>query len=93
MTKGYSDQTAGAKVCIDLATDWGLEWIESIPLEENAFVMDFGAADGGTAIDFWRKILECISGRNKNSHISLIGNDLYSNDNETLLKNLSVNQF
>ena len=90
MTKGYSDQTAGAKVCIDLATDWGLECIESIPLEENSFIMDFGAADGGTAIDFWRKILECISGRNKNSHISLIGNDLYSNDNETLLRNLSV---
>ena len=91
MTKGYSDQTAGAKVCIDLATDWALECVETIPrLGKKIFLMDFGAADGGTAIEFWDKIIRSLSFKGKESHISLIGNDLYSNDNETLSKNIEL---
>ena len=49
MTKGYSDQTAGAKLCIDLASDWGAECISDLNISENVFLMDYGAADGGTA--------------------------------------------
>ena len=30
MTKGYSEQTAGAKLCIDLASDWAGECIANL---------------------------------------------------------------
>tara|TARA_B100000575_G_C23064548_1_gene612918 strand:- start:47 stop:1096 length:1050 start_codon:yes stop_codon:yes gene_type:complete len=90
MTKGYSEQTAGAKLCIDIASDWGVECISSLNIRDNTFLMDYGAADGGTASDFWAKIISQIKEKNINSQISLIGNDLYSNDNDALINNLSV---
>ena len=90
MTKGYSEQTAGAKLCIDLADDWASECISDLKIEKNLFLMDYGAADGGTASEFWAKVIKDILERKKTSQISLIGNDLYSNDNQALINNLSV---
>ena len=90
MTKGYSEQTAGAKLCIDLASDWAGECIADLKIEDNLFLMDYGAADGGTASEFWGKIIKDIQERKTSSQISLIGNDLYSNDNQALIKNLSL---
>ena len=90
MTKGYSEQTAGAKLCIDLASDWGAECISALDVNENVFLMDYGAADGGTASELWKKIINQIQAKNKSSEITLIGNDLYSNDNQALIKNLSI---
>ena len=90
MTKGYSEQTAGAKLCIDLASDWGEECISALDINENVFLMDYGAADGGTASEFWEKIINQIQAKNKSSEITLIGNDLYSNDNQALINNLSI---
>ena len=90
MTKGYSEQTAGAKLCIDLASDWGAECISDLKVNESVFIMDYGAADGGTATEFWGKIIEEIQTKNKYSEITLIGNDLYSNDNQALINNLSI---
>ena len=90
MTKGYSEQTAGAKLCIDLASDWARECVEDLNIGENTFLMDYGAADGGTASEFWGNIIKQIHYKNLNTQISLIGNDLYSNDNQALLANLSV---
>ena len=90
MTKGYSEQTAGAKLCIDLASDWSLECINSFKSQNNIVLMDYGAADGGTAIDFWSQIIKKISDNTPNTEISLIGNDLYSNDNQSLINNLSI---
>ena len=90
MTKGYSEQTAGAKLCIDRASDWAGECISDLNVENNLFMMDYGAADGGTASEFWGKIIKDILERKITSQISLIGNDLYSNDNQALIKNLSV---
>ena len=89
MTKGYSEQTAGAKLCIDLATDWGVECVESLQESNNYSLMDYGAADGGTAYEFWGDIIKSISGRHNKFTISLIGNDLLTNDNQTLIENLS----
>ncbi len=89
MTRGYSDQTAGAKDCIDKATDWGLECIASISTNKSICLMDYGAADGGTAIEFWQKIINNINYKKPNLDIALIGNDLFSNDNLGLLDNLS----
>ena len=90
MTKGYSEQTAGAKKCIDLASDWGLECIENIQNKNNIFLMDYGAADGGTAQDFWSTIIKKIQNKVELTEITLIGNDLYSNDNSALIDNLSI---
>ena len=90
MTKGYSEQTAGAKLCIDLASDWAGECIADLNIEDNLFLMDYGAADGGMASEFWGKIINAIKERNAASQISLIGNDLYSNDNQALINNLSL---
>ena len=90
MTKGYSEQTAGAKLCIDLASDWAHEAIADLNIEGNSFLMDYGAADGGTASEFWGRIIKYIKKINTKSHISLIGNDLYSNDNQALINNLSL---
>ena len=90
MTKGCSEQTAGAKLCIDLATDWAGRCIGDLNIEDNLFLMDYGAADGGTASEFWGKIINDIQERKTTSHISLIGNDLYSNDNQALINNLSL---
>ena len=89
MTKGYSEQTAGAKLCIDLATDWGLDCITGIN-SKNILMMDFGAADGGTAIEFWSKLIKKVKISNPEAYVSLIGNDLFSNDNKTLINNISV---
>ena len=58
MTKGYSEQTAGAKLCIDLASDWASECIADLKLNGNIVLMDYGAADGGTASDFWAKSIQ-----------------------------------
>ena len=90
MTKGYSEQTAGAKLCVDLASDWAGECVADLKIKENLFLMDYGAADGGTASDFWGRIIKDIFERKQTHQISLIGNDLYSNDNEALLSNLSL---
>ena len=90
MTKGYSEQTAGAKLCIDLASDWALDCINSLKSQNNIVLMDYGAADGGTATEFWGKVIKTISDNIPNTEISLIGNDLYSNDNQSLINNLSL---
>ena len=90
MTKGYSEQTAGAKLCIDLARDWAGQCISDLNIKDNLFLMDYGAADGGTASEFWKKIIKDIKERKTSFHISLIGNDLYSNDNQALINNLSI---
>ena len=90
MTKGYSEQTAGAKLCIDLASDWALDCINSFKSQNNIVLMDYGAADGGTATEFWGKVIKTISDNIPNTEISLIGNDLYSNDNQSLINNLSL---
>tara|TARA_B100001287_G_scaffold175889_1_gene148278 strand:- start:147 stop:1199 length:1053 start_codon:yes stop_codon:yes gene_type:complete len=90
MTQGYSEQTAGAKLCIDLASDWGAECISALDLNENIFLMDYGAADGGTASEFWGKIINQIKVKNESCETTLIGNDLFSNDNNALINNLSI---
>ena len=35
MTKGYSEQTAGAKLCIDLASDWAGKCLAEKALNKN----------------------------------------------------------
>ena len=50
MTTGYSAQTEGARLCIDAASDWALTCVEQLPHQNHHVLIDYGAADGGTAI-------------------------------------------
>jgi len=70
MTKGYSKQTAVAKLCIDLASDWAGECIAGLHIEYNLFLMDYGAAYGGMASEFWGKIINDIQERKNISDLA-----------------------
>lgn len=51
-------------------------------------LIDYGIADGGTALDFWERTLTTIRDRN-NRPITLVGNDLPENPHQDLALNLS----
>ena len=50
MTTGYSAQTEGARLCIDAASDWALTCVDQLTNDSSYVLMDYGAADGGTAV-------------------------------------------
>ena len=90
MTTGYSAQTEGALLCIEAALDWALQCAESLPAEDQYVLIDYGAADGGTAVGLWQQVLDRLHRDHPKAHLTLIGNDLPSNDNQTLAENLAL---
>ncbi|MCH1457330.1 MAG: SAM-dependent methyltransferase, partial [Synechococcus sp. MOX_bin73] len=50
MTTGYSAQTEGALLCINAASDWALTCVDQLPAQSSYVLIDYGAADGGTAV-------------------------------------------
>ena len=50
MTTGYSAQTEGALLCINAASDWALTCVDQLPAQTSYVLIDYGAADGGTAV-------------------------------------------
>ena len=89
MAAGYSEQTEGAILCIEAAKDWAIECISSLPKIDRHVFIDYGAADGGTAKEFWSDILSKSKSIFPSSGLTLIGNDLPSNDNEALVNSLN----
>ena len=89
MAAGYSEQTEGAILCIEAAKDWALECVSSLPKIDRHVFVDYGAADGGTAKDFWSTILSKTKILFPTSEFTLIGNDLPSNDNQALISSLN----
>ena len=89
MAAGYSEQTEGATLCIDAAKDWALDCISSLPRVDRHVFIDYGAADGGTAKEFWKDILSKTKSEFPSSELTLIGNDLPSNDNQALVDSLN----
>ncbi len=89
MAAGYSEQTEGATLCIEAAKDWALECVSSIPRIDRHVFVDYGAADGGTAINFWSTVLSKTKILSPTSEFTLIGNDLPSNDNQALINSLN----
>ena len=89
MASNYSEQTEGALLCINKTTDWAIDVITTINHKKNICLLDYGAADGGTAVKFWGKIIGSIFSKNQEAEITLIGNDLPSNNNSELLNNLN----
>jgi len=90
MTTGYSAQTEGARLCIDAASDWALTCVEQLPHQNHHVLIDYGAADGGTAVGLWNQVLDHLHTQQPNAHLTLIGNDLPSNDNIALAANLAL---
>jgi len=90
MTTGYSAQTEGALLCIEAASDWALTCVNNLPQQNSHVLIDYGAADGGTAVGFWHQVLDQLHTKQPHAHLTLIGNDLPSNDNTALANNLSL---
>ena len=90
MTTGYSAQTEGALLCIEAASDWALTCVDSLAAQSSHVLIDYGAADGGTAVGLWHQVLDRLHANQPNAHLTLIGNDLPSNDNVALAENLAL---
>ena len=90
MTTGYSAQTEGALLCIEAASDWALTCVNQLAVADSHVLIDYGAADGGTAVGLWNQVLDRLHANQPNAHLTLIGNDLPSNDNVALAENLAL---
>ena len=90
MTAGYSAQTEGALLCIEAASDWALTCVDHLAAQSSHVLIDYGAADGGTAVRLWHQVLDRLHANQPQAHLTLIGNDLPSNDNAALAENLAL---
>ena len=90
MTRGYSAQTEGALLCIEAASDWALTCVDQLAAADSHVLIDYGAADGGTAVGLWNQVLDRLHANQPQAHLTLIGNDLPSNDNVALAENLAL---
>ena len=90
MTTGYSAQTEGALLCIEAASDWALACVDQLTVRNSHVLIDYGAADGGTAVGLWNQVLDRLHANQPDAHLTLIGNDLPSNDNVALAENLAL---
>ena len=90
MTTGYSAQTEGALLCIEAASDWALTCVNQLADATSHVLIDYGAADGGTAVGLWNQVLDRLHANQPTTHLTLIGNDLPSNDNVALAENLAL---
>lgn len=91
MSRNYSDDTLGAKVCLDRATALLESAAQTVPVSDGVFVMvDYGAADGGTALDLWRAARAAALARADVHTFHLVANDLPSNDFNALTTSLDT---
>ncbi|HCA62032.1 MAG TPA: SAM-dependent methyltransferase, partial [Synechococcales bacterium UBA8647] len=88
MTTGYSAQTEGALLCIEAASDWALTCVDQLTAQDSHVLIDYGAADGGTAVGLWHQVLDRLHANQPDAYLTLIGNDLPSNENVTPAENL-----
>ena len=68
MTTGYSAQTEGALRCIEAASDWALACVDALPQQSAYTLIDYGAADGGTAVGLWNSVLDRLHERQPQAH-------------------------
>ena len=79
----YSKATIGAKHVMDNAAGMVLNSIEGMNLKDDGSVFratDMGAADGGTSIDLWRRVLGNVREKVPSRAIEMIYTDLPRND-------------
>ena len=86
-TMGYSAQTEGA--CLnEAASDWAWTCVDNMAAQSSHVLIDYGAADGG--IRGLYQVLDRLHANQPDAHLTLIGNDLPSNDNVALAENLAL---
>jgi len=79
----YSKATTGAKHAINGATELVLDAVARMDLADDGApfrAADMGAADGGTSVDMWRKVLKAVRGRVPSRPIEMVYTDLPRND-------------
>lgn len=79
----YSKATVGAKHVMDNAAQMVLDAIDRMDPADDGSVFratDMGAADGGTSIDLWRRVLGDVRKRAPSRPIEMIYTDLPKND-------------
>ena len=79
----YSKATIGAKHVMDNAAQMVLDAIQRMKLKDDGSVFratDMGAADGGTSVDLWRRVLGEVRAQNPSRPIEMIYTDLPRND-------------
>lgn len=87
MTSGYSLATYGARVALEKSLPMLEAAVDDLP-EAPTQIVDYGIADGGTALSFWQGILRRI--RDRHSHpLTFVGNDLPENPHHELALNLN----
>ena len=79
----YSKATVGAKHVMDNAAQMVLDAVDRMGLEKTDGVFratDMGAADGGTSLDMWRRVLAQVRTQAPDRPIEMIYTDLPRND-------------
>lgn len=79
----YSKATVGAKHVMDNASGMVIDAVDRMNLSDNGAmfrVTDMGAADGGTSVDLWRKVLAHVRAKAASRPIEMIYTDLPRND-------------
>ncbi len=79
----YSSATIGAKHVMDNAAQMVLDAIDAMSLVDDGTIFratDMGAADGGTSIDLWRRVLGKVRKTVPSRPIEMIYTDLPRND-------------
>ena len=79
----YSKATIGAKHVMDNAASMVLDAVDRMNLGDDGSVFratDMGAADGGTSIDLWRRVLAAVRAKAPSRPIEMIYTDLPRND-------------
>ena len=79
----YSKATVGAKHVMDNASGMVIDAVDRMQLADDGSmfrVTDMGAADGGTSVDLWRKVLAHVRGKVASRPIEMIYTDLPRND-------------
>ncbi len=79
----YSKATIGAKHVMDNASGMVIDAVDRMALSDDASMFratDMGAADGGTSVDLWRKVLAHVRSQVPSRPIEMIYTDLPRND-------------
>lgn len=79
----YSKATIGAKHVMDKAASLVLDAVDRMtPADDGSIfrVTDMGAADGGTSVDLWRRVLSDVRARVPSRPIEMVYTDLPRND-------------
>lgn len=84
----YSERTRGAKMAIDSLSDMMSSAVEALPHSPHLRFADFGAADGGTSVQMWHRLLKMLRDSGDNRAVEMIYTDLPSNDFSTLFKTM-----